>query len=108
MKKKNSPIGVHFPQLEKTLLQERVKTLDVSTSGYIRDLVCKDLGLKEDTKVLELQEEIDNLKKENQRLLYEGNFKPQYQIVSESFQYKNVEVVNPMDIPVELKGVCLL
>ena len=106
--KSSSPVGVHFPKQEKALLLDKVNSLDVSASSYIRDLVYIDLGLKENDEVLSLKEEINNLKKENQRLLYEGNFKPQYELLSDSFKYKDIEVMNPMDIPYELKIVELV
>ena len=102
--KSNSPVGVHFPKQEKALLEDRVEDLNVSTSSYIRNLVYVDLGLKEDEQILKLKKEIEQLKKENQRLLYEG----QYEIVSDSFQYKDIEVMNPMEVPTQLRKIELV
>ena len=102
MKEKNSPIGVHFPLETKILIREKVEEAGVSFSSYIRDLVYKDLELpkgEEGNKVAklilanrQLEEEKKQLKRENQRLKYEGNFN------QEAFEYGNVEIVSPLHI----------
>ena len=102
MKEKNNPVGTHFPLEAKTLVRERVEELGVAMSSYLRDLAYKDIGLpagEEGNRVAklilanrQLEEETRQLKRENQRLRYEGKF------TEEAVKYERIEIVSDTEI----------
>lgn len=96
--KYNSPIGVYFNPLVKKQVEEAALIAGKRPGIYIRDLIQNSLGLPSGN-LNEDKLRILKLERENQRLRYEGQFN------YVEFQQENIEVVDPMKIPIELKMV---
>ena len=93
-----NPIGVRMGASTRVLVERQALKEGKSICQYMRDVVQASVGLpagiKEANRIAELQLEVEQLKKENQRLKYEGCFTQKTTAdIAEGFEYGNVEVV---------------